>query len=485
MIRATRAAAALLLLSACASGHAPSRAVRAKTRSFAPFHYEVDVAEGARELRVAMVLPAGSGDALGVEDDADAFVRDLEIATAEAYRPLAPEEPFAGADEGHRRIWRLPPCPATGCRVRYRFALEEAARSLHHPSVAALHHGATLSPPSTWLLHPIDPPDGQPFTLRVKTPPGTRFTSGLLPAPTGVEGEYAADVSDLPKAPYSAFGDLRIHTRDVDGERIDVAILPGPMALSDEALVSAVTRAAGLVRAHYRRPTIARALVLLVPAAGSGIGYARVLGNGGAAVMAPVGTESSAADVGGWELVHEMLHIAFPNLLNEHAWLEEGMATYVEPLIRARAGLVTPEHVFGNFVRSMPYGLPREGDRGLDFTRTWGRLYWGGALFCLLADVEIRERTKGARSLDDALRAVLAEGGNVTVRWDVERVIEVGDAATGVPVLAELYKRMALGPAGADLEGLWARLGVRKEGEHVTFDDSAELAWLRRAMVTP
>ena len=38
----------------------------------------------------------------------------------------------------------------------------------------------------------------------------------------------------------------------------------------------------------------------------------------------------------------------------------------------------------------------------------WAMTYWGGALFCLLADVEIREKTGNARAHDDALPAINA-----------------------------------------------------------------------------
>ena len=67
--------------------------------------------------------------------------------------------------------------------------------------------------------------------------------------------------------------------------------------------------------------------------------------------------------------------------------MEEGMATYIEPIARAQIGRMTPERVWGDFVRDMPQGLPQAGDQGLDGTPTWGRTYWGGAIFWLLADV--------------------------------------------------------------------------------------------------
>ena len=131
----------------------------------------------------------------------------------------------------------------------------------------------------------------------------------------------------------------------------------------------------------------------------------------------------------------------------------------------------------------MPFGVPTQGGPGLDGSTSWGRVYWGGAIFCLLADVAIRERTGGKRSLDDALRAVVAAGGHVGARWPVSRVIAVGDAATGVPVLAELYASLGQRCGAVDLAATWQSLGVVPDGLSVRFDERAPRAWIRRAIV--
>jgi len=130
----------------------------------------------------------------------------------------------------------------------------------------------------------------------------------------------------------------------------------------------------------------------------------------------------------------------------------------------------------------MPEGLPAEGDRGLDRTHTWGRTYWGGALFCLLADVAIRERSQGERSLDDALKGVLAAGGNISARWSLGRTLDAADRAAGAPVLRELYAGMAARPVSPDLDRLWKRLGILVHAGRVDFDEDAPLAALRRAI---
>src|SRR5581483_1246670 len=77
-----------------------------------------------------------------------------------------------------------------------------------------------------------------------------------------------------------------------------------------------------------------------------------------------------------WILPHEMIHLALPNLRERHHWLEEGIATYVEPIARARTGLITAAEAWDGMLDGMPQGLPRPGDHGLDHTHTWGRTYW-------------------------------------------------------------------------------------------------------------
>jgi predicted metalloprotease with PDZ domain len=184
-----------------------------------------------------------------------------------------------------------------------------------------------------------------------------------------------------------------------------------------------------------------------------------------------------------WVLVHEMTHLGFPNVPRAQHWMEEGLATYVEPIARARAGLVSDVDVWRGLVQGLPNGQPRAGENGFDHTRRWGALYWGGALFWFLADLEIRERTGGRRSVDDAVRAIRAEGGTIAVRWPLLRTLETGDRATGTDVLRRLYGRLgAEASAPVDLEAMWKRLGVRADADGVRFDDGAPLAGLRRAI---
>jgi hypothetical protein len=145
-------------------------------------------------------------------------------------------------------------------------------------------------------------------------------------------------------------------------------------------------------------------------------------GDGGAHCRISVGKDATLDDLyKDWELTHEMVHFSISSVERRHHWIEEGIATYIEPIGRASIGILTAEQVWGEMRRDMPQGLPEAGDQGLDHTHTWGRTYWGGALFCLMADVEIRKRTGNAKGLQDALRAINRAGGTIKAEWPIEQ----------------------------------------------------------------
>ena len=183
-----------------------------------------------------------------------------------------------------------------------------------------------------------------------------------------------------------------------------------------------------------------------------------------------------------WKMTHEMFHLGFPTTDEGRDWMGEGVSTYAEPFARARAGQLSEEEVWRGFIEGLPNGLPRRHDRGLDRTPTWGRTYWGGALFWLMADLEIRKRSGNGKSLDNVLRAIAREGGDGSTYWPAAKIFQRGDAAIGMPVLEELHARMGSQPVTPDLSSMWRQLGVSIQGKKVVFTQDAPLAAIRRSM---
>jgi hypothetical protein len=265
---------------------------------------------------------------------------------------------------------------------------------------------------------------------------------------------------------------------------IDLRIPDGPMALSPDEITRWVADSARAVAQYYGRFPASRTIVELTRTGSRSVDGGRTVGMRDAVVIhVQLGARADASDLAcDWVMTHEMVHTAIPDLPEKHLWLEEGLATYVEPIARAQAGLESAEDVWIQLVKGLPLGLPEEGDRGLDRTPTWGRTYWGGALFCLLADIEIRERTDNRAGLQDALRAIVASGRSTLTHSPIDRVLTQADEAVGAPVLSELYARYATSPESVDLAELWKRLGVSMRRGRIAFDDSAPLAHVRRAI---
>lgn len=450
---------ALSLLAACAR---PS----AKAPTPLGLGYDVVASDGGRTLTIEARLPRGTPEELSVDHLCEPFVRDVEVDGA----PLA----------ARGTSWFAPRC-RDGCTVRYRYLLGEAARTIDDLDRAEARGATLLAPPSTWLLRPISPDARGTFELGVRTPAGLTFESGLRPSGPG---RYRASLADLPGAPYSGFGAWRTRTVRIDRGEVVLSIT-GEYTLSDREIERWVERAGRMVAAHYGAFPTPRVWIGVVPAEGAGL-FGRTLGNGGASIVLDWGRETTlAARDDDWIVVHELIHLALPSLPLRHRWLEEGLSTYVEPLVRLRGGVISREALWRDLWRGLPNGLPEPGDRGLDETPTWGRTYWGGALFCLHADLALRERTAGKSSLQDALRAIVDAGGDVSQRWSIDEVLAVGDKATGATVLRDTYDAWAHAPVDVDLPRLFAELGVVVRGERVTFDDAAPRAHLRRQLEAP
>ena len=434
----------------------------------ADWFYEVRF-DGA-ELVVEGTFDAHHDSMFSADDDAAPYFRQVEISQGDSWTAVTK----VGTS------WRAT-CPK-GCRLRYRFALKQACTALAEADTAIASGNVFISPPSTWLLHPGGAAQGATFELHVD-PGNAQFVTALQPVSSAEPRRYLADTSVLDDASFAAFGGLQVTEVPAGDATVQLGVAPERLGLSLEQASAWISDSAGAVANFYRGHLPARhALVLLMRGSG-GSTRGITLGGGGAGVLVrssdQVNPKTTRDD---WVTTHELFHANFPDIGRGHAWFTEGMATYLEPIARARVGLVSEAKLWRDLVDGLPQGLPEAGDQGLEHTRTWGRTYWGGALFCFVADVTLRERTSNQHTLDDVLLAIGKTGASDQDYWPIQRVLDAATNATGTPVLQELYARLAEKPGTVDLPGLFARLGVRVQGASVVFDDAAPLAKLRRSI---
>lgn len=303
-------------------------------------------------------------------------------------------------------------------------------------------------------------------------------TACVSPAAYADNAQYL--VSNM--MPYLAFDRLEARVLDEPGGKLKVAFAPGAVTIGKPKVLDWVRRSGRAVAVYYGKFPVRSARVLLVPDDGAESSGGQAFGNAGAAVRILVGKDiTQDALRKDWQLTHEIVHLAFPNVERD-TWLSEGMAVYVEPIARVQAGDLKAEEIWGEFIKMMPTGLPNPGDKPIGEAEARERIYWGGAMFWLTAELEIRKRTQNKLGVQAALRGVLRAGGTIEEVWSSEKTLAVADKATGQSVLVDLYKKWMREPQSPDLDKIWSNLGIKIDGDKVRFEDGAPLANVRKAL---
>jgi len=374
--------------------------------------------------------------------------------------------------------------------THYRFDLGGYARAIDTPAEAVQRGKGVLMPIGGWLLEPRGLQHLPVIDIRVRTPPGMGFSSGL----PKVGDAWRLAGAAVRFAGYTALGRFELHELVVPAPGslrpgqpkkdavLRLALLEGFAESSRKAIVDWVERTAEAEANYWHGFTASEMLVGLVPMPRAGVGFGRTQPAGGVTIMVEVGdTIDSRRLFKDWVLVHELVHSGMPFIRGHGTWFMEGSATYVEPIIRARAGWKTEEAVWKEWVTNMPQGAGVFA-RGLP-AASGRENYWGGAIFMLLADIAIRRDSDGAKGLEDCLAGALWEGLDGAVRVGLDAYTLACDRATGTTAMSKLIDRHVNANTAVDLEALWKELGVALVDGRIVLDDSAPQARWRKMIV--
>lgn len=240
--------------------------------------------------------------------------------------------------------------------------------------------------------------------LRFELPRGWRVAAAQPPlAPAVFRVEEPGKRFDRPRG-WFLLGRIARHRREIAGAELTVAVAPGS-ALDVRRLFRLYARTMPLL-AGLLGPPPARLLMVSAPDPmwhGGLSGEDSFFVNGRIPVRS--GDETSS-------YLHELFHVWQPFRPGpDGRWVSEGLAEYYSLALQARAGRLSAR----GFARGIRL-LARSGRWRLDLTRTRepAALNNSAPLVLYALDQAIRRRTDGARSLDDAVRALAAEGGTLT-----------------------------------------------------------------------
>ena len=272
-------------------------------------------------------------------------------------------------------------------------------------------------------------------------------------------------------------------TTHIDSSELDVRFYGTTQNVDEEKFQNWINESANVVSSFYGKFPVDQAQVDLTLFEGGGLTGGRAYGDHGARVTVTVGIYNEAEDLRkDWRLIHELIHLAFPRVPRENHWIVEGLATYLESVSRCQAGQIDPVFMWRGFQRGMPNGLPQSDEIGLDGSTRWGRIFWGGALFALYADIGIRQQTQNQKSLVDALNGILDAGLDHRDESELLPLLKIADEATGTTVMQQLYTSAGNKNWNPDLDKLWLGLGLDNPD---SFNDSAKLVYIRDAITSP
>jgi predicted metalloprotease with PDZ domain len=434
--------------------------------------YEYALAPPAADswtLRIEATFAGAPSERLVAPEAADS-VGDVSLREDRGARPLARDGD----------AWIAPACRER-CTVTYSVDLQRLSDSCRWFDCTRRVGDAVIGSAIVWMMRP-EPMGDALVGVHVAGGDASRFVTGLRRSP---QGGYTVRARELGEAAYTAIGSFRRTRVDVGGAGLDVAFLGQPVAMGDAGAIDWVRGAASCVASLYGRFPC-DATVFVVPVHGrDGLLFGRVLSLAGASVALLYGDATRADGMhDDWVAVHELFHLSTASFVGEGHWLEEGLATFYEPILRERAGWWTEADLWRHFVEEMPRGVHKDGEpASIEERDDIDSTYWGGALFALLVDVGVLEATRGARSFDDAMRGALRELGDGTHSSSVAAFLAVADRATGTTVPSDVYRTFAMQGGPVDLEGLWRRLGIeRKADGAVALHDDAPLAYARKAI---
>ncbi len=338
-----------------------------------------------------------------------------------------------------------------------------------------------------WLWRPTRWTDVGGVRARFSLPPNARV---LVPWPAR-DGAYTLDHSAFAFYGYAALGRFDIESIPAPGATLRAAVLDGFTPSTRADIVAWLTSAARAAALAVGRFPSSDGVIAVIPTPGSDrpVRFGMAARGGGASLLLLVSADAGLhALERDWVAVHEFCHLLHPFVARDDAWLSEGLATYYQEVLRVRAGLLPEAEAWRRIYEGSMRG--RDADHSLAHhsasmfaDNSFSMVYWAGASFALMADVELRRRTRGAITLD----AVMAELSRCCARRmqpvPAREVVAELDRIAGAPVFSELMQRWVLGPRLPDLAALYTRLGLATGPDGVTIGTSGEDVWIRQAIM--
>jgi hypothetical protein len=400
------------------------------------------------------------------------------------------QAPERDGDRWTARDWRSGDC------IDYRAALGKLSDAKRDNDLAKRGDTITLDP-GGWLLR-VDG-DGAWDEARVELPPGYSIAAPWHPLPA----DGKALRFRIPRTPADwisrvAIGRFATTSVAVADGTLRVAILGDVDAAERSKLEAWIARAGHAPETAYGKFPLADASILIAPirdrSARAVVFGESTRGQGHTLTLLLDPTRSAADLDADWVAVHELSHTFHPYLDDRGSWLAEGLATYYQNVLRARAGLLSPAQAWEQLDAGFERGRSSTGAHedtldavasAIDRRPEFGRIYWSGTAFWLETDLALRRASNDTLGVDEALRRFDACCLPDQHGWTPEDFVAKLDALIGSEVFRRNFTTYSKRTDFPDLKATYAALGIARVGDALHYDDAAPAAGVRRAIMAP
>lgn len=188
-----------------------------------------------------------------------------------------------------------------------------------------------------------------------------------------------------------------------------------------------------------------------------------------------------------WTGYHELSHLLLPYRGWGDTWFSEGLASYYQNILQARAGIISEQQMWQKLHDGFSRGRADSRFDGQPLLTVnqrmrehggYMRVYWSGAWYFLTADIALREQSDGKQSLDNALARL--NDCCASASLSVAQIIARMDEGNDKEIFSELYQQVYQSPRQPDFEPLLSRLGVTLADGKVVLAQSGPAAQRRR-----
>ena len=188
-----------------------------------------------------------------------------------------------------------------------------------------------------------------------------------------------------------------------------------------------------------------------------------------------------------WTGYHELAHLLIPYKGDGDRWFSEGLASYYQNILQARAGTISEQAMWQKLLDGFIRGRKQDQFNGIPLSqvsdemrenRSFMRVYWSGAWYFFAADVQLRQQSGGKANLDTALAAL--NKCCADRQMSAQEMVEALDRENRLLLFEPLFTKADNSTRLPEFESIFASLGISITDNRVVLQPEGPGAELRR-----